>query len=76
MDRYERARKIIEEAPCTEITTVQTQVLCDYLRVTSKTLRERVKANAFPTGIRLGRENVWRLADVRKHLSTNVKNRE
>lgn len=68
MERYEAARQIIEEGPCTSITTVATQVLCDYFRITPKTLRQWVLESRFPRALRFGRCNVWRLAEVRKHM--------
>ncbi len=67
-ERYETARQIIEEGPCTSITTVATQVLCDYFRITPKTLRVWVLDCRFPRAVRIGSCNVWRLTDIRKHM--------
>ena len=52
-ERYEAARQIIEEGPCTSITTVATQVLCDYFRITPKTLRVWVLDCRFPRAVRI-----------------------
>ena len=72
-DRYEKARKLIEDGPCTPITTITLQDLCDYLQVTARTINRRIAAGELPPGIKRGREKVWRLIDIRKWLEKQLK---
>ena len=71
-DRYENARKLIEESPCTSITIITLQDLCDYLQVTARTINRRIAAGDLPPGIKRGREKVWRLIDIRKWLEKQL----
>jgi predicted DNA-binding transcriptional regulator AlpA len=72
-ERFENARKIIEDGPCTSITTITLQILCDYLQVTARTINRRIAAGELPPGIKRGREKVWRLIDIRKWLEKQLK---
>ena len=67
-DRYESVRKLIEEDPCSSITTVKMVTLCDYFQVGPRTICRRVALGILPTGIKRGREKVWRLIDIRKTI--------
>ncbi len=72
-ERYENARKSIEDGPCSPITTVTMQTLCDYFQVTARTITRRVSTGELPLGIKRGREKVWRLVDIRKALEKEMK---
>ena len=72
-DRYEIARKLIEEGPCSTITTVTMVTLCDYFQVAPRTICRRVALGLLPTGIKRGREKVWRLIDIRKAIEKEMK---
>ena len=72
-DRYESARSLIEDGPCTPLTTITLQDLCDYLQVTARTIARRIAAGELPPGIKRGREKVWRLIDIRKWLEKQLK---
>lgn len=72
-DRHETARKQIEDDPCTPITTVRMVTLCDYFQVGPRTICRRVALGLLPTGIKRGREKVWRLIDIRKAIEKEMK---
>lgn len=72
-ERYEIARKLIEEGPCSSITTITLRTLCDYFQVGPRTICRRVAIGQLPPGIKRGREKVWRLIDIRKWLEKQLK---
>lgn len=72
-ERYEIARKLIEEGPCSSITTITLRTLCDYFQVGPRTICRRVAIGQLPTGIKRGREKVWRLIDIRKAIEKEMK---
>ena len=72
-ERYEIARKLIEEGSCSPITTIMLRTLCDYLRVGPRTICRRVSIGLLPTGIKRGREKVWRVIDIRKAVEKEMK---
>ena len=72
-ERYENARKLIEDGPCSSITTITLHTLCDYFQVTPRTINRRVSVGELPVGIKRGREKVWRLCDIRKWIEKEMK---
>lgn len=72
-ERFEGARKEVEDSPCTSITVVRMGTLCDYFQVGPRTICRRVALGLLPTGIKRGREKVWRLIDIRKAIEKEMK---
>ena len=72
-ERFEIARKQIEDDPCSPLTVVNMQTLCDYFKVTPRTISRRVSLGLLPPGIKRGREKVWRLIDIRKAIEKEMK---
>lgn len=72
-ERYEMARKLIEDGPCSSITTITLQTLCDYFQVGPRTITRRASNGQLPLGIKRGREKVWRLIDIRKAVEKEMK---
>ena len=70
---YEEARHLVEDGVVTKMTTVDTETLCVYFRCTPKTLKRRMDRGLLPQAMRFGRNNLWRLAEIRKAIEAQQK---